>query len=108
MSNAAMVEVAKRLAAKVRCERRKFIKRGIKKPATVLVGLVLAGFLKATKGSTKCLGCQLLLTLSRGGPRRIRTADLRNANAALYQLSYRPVTYLVYREAINISVSMPE
>ncbi len=26
-----------------------------------------------------------------GGPERIRTADLCNANAALYQLSYRPV-----------------
>lgn len=25
-----------------------------------------------------------------GGPERIRTADLCNANAALYQLSYRP------------------
>ncbi len=26
-----------------------------------------------------------------GGPERSRTADLRNANAALYQLSYRPL-----------------
>lgn len=30
------------------------------------------------------------------GPERSRTADLRNANAALYQLSYRPI-YLLYQ-----------
>ncbi len=30
------------------------------------------------------------------GPRRIRTADLRNANAALYQLSYRPICPSIY------------
>lgn len=29
-----------------------------------------------------------------GGPERIRTADLCNANAALYQLSYRPVFHM--------------
>lgn len=28
--------------------------------------------------------------LSSGGPERIRTADLCNANAALYQLSHKP------------------
>lgn len=36
-----------------------------------------------------------------GGPERIRTADLRNANAALYQLSHRPSN--ISREILNLS-----
>ena len=32
-----------------------------------------------------------------GGPMGIRTPDLCNANAALYQLSYQPINYMLYQ-----------
>ncbi len=41
-----------------------------------------------------------------GGPEGSRTPDLRNANATLYQLSYRPLLHffqIVSRETISVS-----
>lgn len=39
-----------------------------------------------------------------GGPERIRTADLRNANAAHYQLCYRPSLYITIITFIKVII----
>ena len=45
---------------------------------------------------------KILTVFINGGDKRIRTADLLNANQALYQLSYTPTSLLNYTTLFSI------
>ena len=52
---------------------------------------------------------QYFLNILFYGPRRTRTADIFGVNEALYQLSYRPVFYILYIQgAIPATNLMPQ
>ncbi len=59
----------------------------------------------ATLATGRCLApskkAPLFAELSNGGPDKDRTCDLLHAMQALSQLSYRPITHIVYQFCIE-------